>query len=291
MIKDYIDKIDEIISKDCGCRGLRENVSTGDINGAIHGLNKSERIIVVTGFCVRDAMIGETDGPIGAVSLCSGLKKLGKKAIIATDIYSSSLIARACAVMDIDMEILIIPMEESESYIERSISRFKPDTIVALERPGAAKDGNVYSMRGENLSDIIPKADHFFDMAKDMGLKTIAIGDGGNEMGMGNIKNEVKNHVNHGEKICAVSTCDHLIVAGVSNWGGHGLVAGLSLLKGEDLLHSVDIEEEMLESIVDEGAVDGCSKESSLTVDGLDIKTNLNVLSDLKKVVKEYIEK
>ena len=290
MIKGYIEKIDRIISKDSGCRGLSEHIKTGDIYEAINTLYKSERIVVVTGFCIKEAMIGETDGPLGAVSLCNGLKKLGKKTLIATDIYSSSLIARACAVMDIDMEILIIPLEDSKKYIERSFKRFNPDAVVAIERPGVSGDGNLYSMSEENLSDVIPKADSFFEIAKQNKIKTIAIGDGGNEMGMGNIKEEVKKYVKHGEKICSVSTCDNLIVAGVSNWGGHGIVAGLSLLKGENLLHTKEIEQEMLESIVDEGAVDGCSKEPQCTVDGLDLDINLNVLEDLRKVVEEALQ-
>lgn len=290
MIKGYVEKIDSIISKDSGCRGLSEHIKTGDISEAINTLYSSERVIIVTGFCIKEAMIGETDGPIGTVSLCSGLKKLGKKTLIATDIYSSSLIARACAVMDIDMDILIIPLEDSKEYIERSFKKFNPDAVVAIERPGVSIDGKLYSMREEDLSDVIPKADDFFEIAKQNKIKTIAIGDGGNEMGMGNIREEVKRYVKHGEKICSVSTCDHLIVAGVSNWGGHGIVAGLSLLKGQNLLHTKEIELEMLESIVDEGAVDGCSKESDCTVDGLSLDINLNVLEDLRKVVDDALK-
>ena len=59
----------------------------------------------------------------------------------------------------------------------------------------------------------------------------IAIGDGGNEVGMGALPRElIAGAVPNGDRIACVTPADHLIVCGVSNWGAYGLLAALSLL-------------------------------------------------------------
>ena len=50
------------------------------------------------------------------------------------------------------------------------------------------------------------------------------IGDGGNECGMGSVRSAVVKHIPLGEEIGCVVPCDALIAAGVSNWGGWGLI-------------------------------------------------------------------
>src|SRR5690606_14889032 len=63
---------------------------------------------------------------------------------------------------------------------------------------------------------------------------TIGIGDGGNEIGMGNLPAEiVRDDIPNGHLIAASTGADHLIVAGVSTWGGYGLVAALIALASE----------------------------------------------------------
>jgi hypothetical protein len=118
-------------------------------------------------------------------------------------------------------------------------------------------------------------ADHLFGR-DDAGTRqtTIGIGDGGNEMGMGKIPHEtiVKNIPNGDLIHCRVPT-DHLIVAGVSNWGAYALVAGINVLRqvhppavGFDL----DEERRILEVMVREGPlVDGVTGKQTATVDGL----------------------
>src|SRR5438876_433702 len=61
---------------------------------------------------------------------------------------------------------------------------------------------------------------------------TIAIGDGGNEIGMGALSRPlIARHVAHGETIACVTPARHLIVAGVSNWGAYALLGALAVLR------------------------------------------------------------
>ena len=83
----------------------------------------------------------------------------------------------------------------------------------------------------------------------------------------------------------AVTPADHLIIASVSNWGGYGLVACLSILTGKDLLPSTEEEFEMVKKWIDLGGVDGISGEKVYTVDNMDAGQTANTLSRLHQEV------
>ena len=132
-------------------------------------------------------------------------------------------------------------------------------------------------MRGRDITrpDLRP-AHRLFNHSPDRtcATSTIGIGDGGNEIGMGKIPHEtiVKNIPNGDLIHCRVPT-DHLIVAGVSNWGAYALAAGVYVLRGVKPpadLFDPDREREILEVMVREGPlVDGVTGKQTATVDGL----------------------
>ena len=102
------------------------------------------------------------------------------------------------------------------------------DCLLAIERAGRNKDGAYLSMRGCDVSEYITPIDTLFEEAQVNPLvTTIGIGDGGNELGMGKVNDEVRQHIPHGTEIGCVVASDCLIAAGVSNWAGHALAAGL----------------------------------------------------------------
>ena len=83
--------------------------------------------------------------------------------------------------------------------------------MISIERPGLAADGRYYNMRCEDISERCFFFDPFINSAT---CPTIGIGDGGNEIGMGNIaaalwKLDIRP---------SVTCCDELLVADVSNW-------------------------------------------------------------------------
>ena len=148
---------------------------------------------------------------------------------------------------------------------------------VAIERAGPAADGRCYTMRGRDITE--HRCDPAIRLLRDVrdtltATVTIGIGDGGNEIGMGKIPHEtiVKNIPNGDLIHCRVPT-DHLIVAGVSNWGAYALAAGVYVLRGVKPpadLFDPDREREILEVMVREGPlVDGVTGKQTATVDGL----------------------
>jgi hypothetical protein len=69
-------------------------------------------------------------------------------------------------------------------------------------------------------------------LVKEATVPFLAIGDGGNELGMGKVLDEIiKNpKIADGDKIGCAVAADFLIAASVSNWGGYALAAGAAVV-------------------------------------------------------------
>ena len=77
----------------------------------------------------------------------------------------------------------------------------------------------------------------------------------------------------------SVVSVDHLVVAGVSNWGAYGIVAQLGRLTGQRLLHTPAEERVLIDACVKAGAVDGLTRRPEPTVDALDADTHAAVVA------------
>lgn len=324
---DYFKELEETMTHNLNRRGMEGIKLTGELKKAAMSLKEADTVLIVTGFIIRDQLFGETDGPIGAVSIAGALDILGKNAIIATDMYSEEILRVALRAVDLDIALEIITEDGGDdfstgrdgfSFSEDSsdlgddnsdggnslgfdddssegnfygtiLDKYRPDCLISIERPGEAEDGLMYSMTGECISSFVPSMDSLFREAKRRGLCTIGIGDGGNEIGMGKIRDYIVEHVPNGDIIAASFAADYLIVSGVSNWGAHALVAALSILTGRNLLYDVETGEKILRAIVDIGAVNGMTKQNALTVDGLGLEDNAKVVRALKDIIEKYI--
>jgi hypothetical protein len=294
-----ITAIDALVRSDPGGRGLASRAPANPLVQAGSVLASSRRIVIATGFCIRACMIGETDGPPGAACLARALRSPGRGIVVVTDRHSEALVVRALAVQGSDASVLTIPQDQTEAdkEIRNLLADFDPDCIVAIERPGSAADGSRYSMRAEKLDDLVPSLDLLFEpdavsvpysKAARPGPVTIAVGDGGNELGMGSLPAKLRATVPHGDTIFAASGAAYPIVAGVSNWGAWALAACALLWQRTaasggatgslGVLPLPDTELEVLRSIVDAGAVDGSLKTRRLGVDGLDLTEYLEVI-------------
>lgn len=286
---DYFRKLEKIITYNLGRRGMGGANLTGELEKAAISLKKANTILIATGFVIKDKLFGETDGPAGTVSVAKALKMLGKNAIIITDVYSKNILETALELIDLKTALEIIDKHNETDFYETILNKYKPDCLLSIERPGKAADGLMYSMTGECISSLVPSMDGLFKEAKKRGLCTIGVGDGGNEIGMGKIRRYVVDNVPYGDIIAASFATDYLILAGVSNWGAYALAAAMSILSDRDLLYSTETEEKLLRAIVDIGAVNGLTKQNTLTVDGLGLDENIRVFNDIKAVIEEHI--
>lgn len=249
----------------------------------------AKRILILTGFPIRGAALGETDGPPGALALGIALERLGIQVAYVTDDFSAPLLALGGPKLNLCAAIHSFPAEVDEPTLKRLYTDFDPDLVFAIERPGKAADGLCHSMRGEVISDLTPSLDLFFELAALDHRPTLAIGDGGNEIGMGRLYDAVVKQVPKGEAIAAVTAADILMSAAVSNWGAYVLVGALSLLGGRDLLISAETTSDLLHTMVDMGAVDGATKRQEATVDGYSFEENQAVIQAVHELLARWV--
>ena len=107
----------------------------------------------------------------------------------------------------------------------------------------------------------------------------IGVGDGGNEIGMGNVRARLAREGRLMARTASVVPVDHLVVAGVSNWGAYGIVAALGRLTGQPLLHTPVEESRLIDACVKAGAVDGLTRRREPTVDALPLDIHAAVVA------------
>ncbi len=232
--------------------------------------------IIVTGFYILDAGNAETDGPPGAVVIGSALNQLGYEVVHLTDRYAADIMDKTGGDYSRVVEFPIVDDEASIEFAKGVIDDLKPSVVIAIERCGFTDEGKYRNMRGRDITEHNARIDHIFDAD----VPSVGIGDGGNEIGMGNLAEEVT-QVESLVKIPCVTQTSKLMLASVSNWGGYGLAAALSELSGKNLLPSIEEEQALLKQTVDLGAVDGMSAQQEYKVDGFTLEENSETVQAL----------
>ena len=288
MREEAYEKICRIAMADPGHRGLSSHCSgQPPIQELARQLAEGKRAMLISGFPVRTETgpVGETDGPSGIAWLARALDLLGVEVRVYTDDLCRPQLEAALDYAAPGVSLHRIPGEAVPDFARREVEAFAPDRFITLERPGCAADGVCYNMNARSISDLVVDAEPLFTEAATHGVLTVAVGDGGNEMGMGCCRPLVERHVKYGDVICARQEADYTLMGGVSNWWGWGLVAALSLRTGRDLLPTADREEELLCRVVRSGGADGSTARHELTVDGLPLALHLEVLNSLRQVL------
>lgn len=238
------------------------------LRAARHLRDLSGTVIIATGFPVTGTF--ETDGPVGAIVLYNALQTLGARPVLACGPPLSATLAQDYEVLELTAQ----GREQARNDAARWLAELSPEAIVAIERPGLAADGRYYNMRGDDISARCYCFDPFMELAR---CPTIGIGDGGNEIGMGNIAAELAAL----DIQVSVTRCDELLVADVSNWGAYGLLALLGRWARRDLLAGIS-PVEILNYLSTRGSVDGVTGRNTLTEDGMEARIGLNIIHALR---------
>jgi len=261
-----------------------------------------QTVLLLTGFIIRDYGRPETDGPVGAAALGRALA-LGLGAIpigvseasvvpcleacftaaglVPTPLAKGQRPRNSCAVVD-------FPVEESAaaSRAERLLDELEPRAVIAIERPGAGRDGHYHGGGGFEISAFTAKTDRLFAEARKRGIATIGVGDLGNELGMGGIAEDVARLVPQGEAIAARLPADVAVIANISNWGAHGIAACLAAaLHDEAAFHDGAEEIRLIQACVSAGAIDPVGGQLRPYVDGTSAQANAALVELLRSVV------
>ena len=256
-----------------GMATLQPHLRPGYILRAAKLINQcNSTVLIGTGFPVLDTF--ETDGPVGAIGLYQLLQKLGAKPVIVCGdpLFSALKTDYHC------YQISVNQYNALPELASAALAELKPQLVVSIERPGFNASKGYANMRGEDISARCASFDYFLTQAV---CPTIGIGDGGNEIGMGNLYQQVSAL----NITPSVTQCDELIVADVSNWAAWALAAMVSVLRGENLLSDAD-PLAILQYLSAKGSVDGVTRLNTLTEDGLAHTEGEQLIKDLRTVLQ-----
>jgi hypothetical protein len=256
-----------------GMASLKPHLRPGYILRAARVINQCRGTVLIgTGFPVLNTF--ETDGPVGAIGLYQLLKRLGAAPVIVCGdpLYSALKADYQC------YQISVNQFDALPAIAEAALAQLKPQLVISIERPGFNAQQRYANMRGEDISARCASFDYFLTQAP---CPTIGIGDGGNEIGMGNLLQAVSAL----NITPCVTECDELIVADVSNWAAWGIAAMLSLLRGENLLAGAE-PLTILQYLSAKGSVDGVTRLNTLTEDGLAHSEGQQLIDDLELLIK-----
>lgn len=178
-----------------------------------------------------------------------------------------------------------------------------------------------HNMRGKIIDAVNPPLHVLFERASQLKITTLGIGDGGNEIGMGKLPWRVirdrlapeqssmristkpistETQSGQSESIqpsksdvaawipCRIAT-DYLIVAGVSNWGGYALAAGVAAVANRlDVIREMtpEAQQDLIRHLVEQaGAVDGVTRTRQVSVDGLSMTAYLECLREIRSLL------
>lgn len=268
-----LDRLRELIQIDVGCRGLAGEMfaaCAADLEAACRELATAKSVGIITGFFIPGPDRPETDGPPGAAFLARTLMECG---------------IRATTIAEVECHAALRAGDVGVCDVTEAMSTARPADwthVVAVERVGPADDGRCYTMRGiditTRMTEVVPLLH---------GRKTIGIGDGGNEIGMGKLPRDlIARHIPRGEQIACRVPTDHLIVAGISNWGAWALAVGTALISGRKPTIDLDLERRILQRMIDEGGlIDGVTGKATLSVDGLSWDEYIRPLEAMKQAL------
>lgn len=258
-----------------GTRGmdrLRPGLTPGYCRRAAELILANRGVVLAgTGFPVSGTF--ESDGPIGAIALYRVLMHLGHQPILVCAPPISDVLARGFFTYALPLD----GWEKSHETAIRILAELNPSLVVSVERPGRAADGRYYNMHRRDITAATAKFDLFF---QECNCPSIAFGDGGNEIGMGNLRRAMDGM----DIIPAETACTELVIATVSNWGVYGVIAMLSHLLKEDLFQLFD-PHAIAEYLFANGCIDGVTNSPEPGEDGFGLGTGLAIIRQLQQLV------
>ena len=214
-------------------------------------------VFLTTGFYV--AGYPETDGPTGTAMLASVLRDMGFQPVIVTEPENAELFTIR------DFEVATAEVGVDVDFFRQMIFEYPPVGMISVERCGLNAQDDYANMRGISIREHNAPTDILFQIAHEYDIRTVGVGDGGNEIGMGNFAKVIEKELS---LVPCIVKVDYPVIASVSNWGAYGLAAYLSILEGKHLMPAYAWAADYMKETVEIGSVDGITHERVTHVDG-----------------------
>ena len=247
-------------------------------------LHEGDIVYILTGFVLRPYKKAETDGIVSSMLLCRSLvKAFGVKPIVICPEENRRAVENMSACVGLHLredleELKQIPVSMglitftkdaklAAAQADQILAAAPPAAVISIEAPGCNEEGAYHNAIGQSVTELEAKMDVLFEKAQAMGILNIAIGDLGNEIGMGAIADTLASSIPYAAKgscncscgggIAVKTKADNLITATVSDWGCYAMIAMLAyLLEDPDIMHTPEQEKEALVCACRSGMID-----------------------------------
>ena len=276
----------------------------------VDAVKPGDLVYILTGFVLLPHKVPEMDGMVSSMLLARALVlAFGAKPIIVCPEDSVQAVKNCAAVVGLHIyediaDVLELPMSMGVQRFTKDVNRAgdeadallaqgMPAAVISIEAPGANDVGVYHNAGGLDVSALEAKSVVLWEKLRALGVPSVAIGDLGNEIGMGRIAEHIRTYVPFTDKgecscgcrggILAASTTDCIITATCSDWGCYGLMAAIAYLKRDiDILQTEEMETELMRAAARCGLID---MTGSLLpgIDGFDTKLNVSILSLMRQ--------
>lgn len=279
-------------------------------------VKEGDFVYVMTGFVLRPYRKAEMDGIVSSMLLCRALvKAFGAKPVIICpeDNYEAVKNLAACVGLHLfedleDLKNIPVSMgvvcftkdaDKAPAQADEIIAKMPPKAVISIECPGANAKGVYHNAIGLDVTPLEAKQDVLFEKIQKMGVLNIAIGDLGNEIGMGAISEALNAHIPYAREgacncgceggLAVTTAADNLITATVSDWGCYAMIAAMAfLLENVDVMHTAELEKAAIICASRSGMIDMYGWLIP-AVDGFGLEINLPIVSLMREMVKSAL--
>jgi hypothetical protein len=289
---------------------MGEPLSMSAAESLCNTVKKNDLVYIFTGFVLLPHKQPEMDGMVSSILLARSLVlAFGAKPVILCPEDCVEPVKRCAGVVGLhiyedlkevrklpySMGVVAFTKDLKQAEIDGALlmKESMPSAVISVEAPGANYLGVYHNAAGFNVTELEAKSDVLWEMLRAAGVLSIAIGDLGNEIGMGAIASHITKYVPFtGPKECtcgcnggilSASSTDYIITATCSDWGCYALMAAIAYIKRDmEILHGEEMEAEVMRVASRSGLVD---MTGSLLpgIDGFNTKMTTGIVSLMRQ--------
>lgn len=295
-------------------------LSTSFAENLLKTVKKDDLVFIQTGFVLLPFKKAEMDGIVSSVLLAGALiKAIGAKPVLICpedNMIAAEKLAYVAGihfwktieeVRKYPLSMAAIPFTKDRNEAKKqaeALAKEKPAAVIAIEAPGSNEKGVYHNATGLDLSNLEAKSDVLFELLASQGVETFAVGDLGNETGMGTVKETVCRYIPYAGKdgegdscrcgcgggICAKTEAKHILTATVSDWGVYAVIAALAYFKNDlEIMHTPETERRALYTASEAGMIDMYG-DLIPAIDGMNEEMNCSIVSLMRELVRSTLK-
>lgn len=290
-----------------------EAVSAHFAKALLQKIKTGDTVYILVGFVLRPFGAAETDGIIGAMFLARTLYLArGAKVVLVCQEENVPAVKGLARLLGFHTFEAGQPREEmpfsftycafskdktqAKRQSEELYAALPPVAAVTVEAPGANEKGEYHNAVGLNITALEAKIDVLFSFLQKRGVPLFSVGDLGNEMGMGALKEHLRRYVPYtgrggcncgcGGGIEAETAADYVLTATTSDWGCYAVCAMIAYLAGDiEAFWDADTQAQAMQRAADCGMIDMYGQ-TIPAIDGIGKELNCAIVTGMRECVR-----